>query len=57
MNRDYLIMSVAIVGALLLAIWTYPKNGERTIHCGLAEISPDFTQEMRNYCRDYRSVK
>jgi hypothetical protein len=57
MNKDYLIMGVAIIGAILLSIWTYPKNGEKTIQCGLAEISPDFTQEMRNYCRNYRSVK
>ena len=56
MIKEYLILGVAIFGALLLAIWTYPKN-EKVISCSIAEISPDFTQDMREQCRQLRSVK
>jgi len=30
---------------------------ERTINCGIAEISPDFTTEMREACRTARTHK
>lgn len=56
MNREFLIMGVAIVGALFLAIWTYPKN-DAIISCSIVEISPDYTQKMREQCRQLRSVK
>lgn len=56
MIREYLIMGVAIIGALFLAIWTYPKD-DAVISCSLAEISPDYTQKMREQCRQLRSVK
>ena len=56
MIKEYLIMGVAILGALFLAIWTYPKN-DVVISCSIAEISPDYTQKMREQCRQLRSVK
>jgi hypothetical protein len=56
MIKEYLIMGVAILGALFLAIWTYPKN-DVVISCSIAEISPDYTQQMREQCRQLRSVK
>jgi hypothetical protein len=56
MIREYIIIGLAIVGGLILTIWTYPKN-DVVISCSIAEISPDFTQEMREKCRQLRSVK
>lgn len=56
MIKEYLIMGVAILGALFLAIWTYPNN-DTVISCSIAEISPDYTQKMREQCRQLRSVK
>jgi len=32
-----------------------PKHGVKVIDCSLAEISPDFTTEMREACRKARS--
>ena len=34
---------------------TQPKHGVKVIDCSLAEISPDFTAEMREACRKARS--
>ncbi len=56
MIREYILVCLAIIGGLFLAVWTYPKN-ESVISCSVAEISPDFTQEMREKCRQLRSVK
>ena len=32
-----------------------PKHGVKVIDCSLAEISPDFTPEMKEACRKARS--
>jgi hypothetical protein len=32
-----------------------PKHGIKVIDCSLAEISPDFTTEMKEACRKARS--
>jgi hypothetical protein len=32
-----------------------PKHGVRVIDCSLVEISPDFTNEVREACRKARS--
>jgi hypothetical protein len=34
---------------------TQPKHGVKVINCSLAEISPDFTVEMKEACRKARS--
>jgi hypothetical protein len=34
---------------------TQPKHGVKVIDCSLAEISPDFTSEMKEACRKARS--
>lgn len=33
-----------------------PEGNDRVINCSIAEISPDFTPEMRKACRE-RSTK
>ena len=56
MIKEYILMGVAILGALFFSIWTYPKN-DTVISCSIAEISPDYTQKMRDQCRQLRNVK
>ena len=53
----YLIISVlALAGALALS-FSIPQPEYRVINCGVAEISPDFTTEMREACRRARMEK
>lgn len=36
-------------------LMSQPKHGVKVIDCSIAEISPDFTTEMREACRKARS--
>ena len=49
------IFAVIWAGALLFMIMSQPKHGVQVINCSIAEISPDFTAEMREACRKARS--
>ena len=49
------ILIVVILAALPLLFLDMPKKGDiMKIDCSLSEISPDFTNEMRQVCRDAR---
>ena len=49
------ILIVVIFAALPLLFLDMPKKGDVVkIDCNLSEISPDFTSEMRQICRDAR---
>ena len=49
------ILVVVILAALPLLFLDMPKKGDVVrIDCTLSEISPDFTNEMRQACRDAR---
>lgn len=48
-----LVVFVTCVSLLLLI----PKSMHQIINCSLAEISPDFTPEMRKQCRMIRGTK
>lgn len=53
-------IGVGIFAIIWLAVGIYfimsqPKHGVRVIDCSLVEISPDFTNEMREACRKARS--
>lgn len=50
-----IISSVAIAMAIFLAVQIPQPN--KVINCGVAEISPDFTTEMRQACRKARMEK
>jgi hypothetical protein len=53
----YLIISaMALAGALTLAFYI-PHPKYRVINCGVSEISPDFTTEMKEACRKARMEK
>ena len=49
------IFIVAMVAFGFYVASTQPKHGVKVIDCSLAEISPDFTPEMREACRKARS--
>ena len=52
--------AMLLIGALLLGIGTLMEvlhavdNRTKVINCSIAEISPDFTNEMREACRKAR---
>ena len=49
------ILIVVILAAIPLLFLDIPKKGDVVrIDCTLSEISPDFTNEMRQACRDAR---
>ena len=49
------ILIVVIFAALPLLFLDMPRKGDVVkIDCTLSEISPDFTNEMRQVCRDAR---
>ena len=49
------ILVVVILAALPLLFLNMPRKGDVVrIDCTLTEISPDFTNEMRQVCRDAR---
>ena len=50
-----IILIVVIFAALPLLFLDMPRKGDVVkIDCSLSEISPDFTNEMRQVCRDAR---
>ena len=52
------ILIVVILAALPLLFLDMPKKGDVVrIDCTLSEISPDFTNEMRQVCRNERKIK
>lgn len=54
--KDKIIISVAVIAVIALAVTFYQNNTKGVwINCGLSEISPDFTSEMREACRQIRS--
>jgi hypothetical protein len=52
--RDVLIVTVAVLLISILLV-ILPKQEGVWINCGLSEISPDFTNEMRLACRKART--
>jgi hypothetical protein len=52
------ILIVVILAALPLLFLNLPRKGDIVrIDCTLSEISPDFTSEMRQLCRNARKVQ
>jgi len=50
-----MLLIVVILAALPLLFLNMPRKGDIVkIDCSLSEISPDFTNEMRQVCRDAR---
>lgn len=53
--KTVVIVLVSIVAsALIIATFAQYKSKGAWINCGLSEISPDFTNKMREACRQAR---
>jgi hypothetical protein len=50
-------ISIMLVAVVLLMVLAYISPKERYINCGLSEISPDFTPQMKEMCRQIRATK
>lgn len=49
---EYLIVSVCAIASIVLLYFNMPRKGDVVlIDCRMSEISPDFTTEMRQACR------
>ena len=49
------LLFLVILAALPIVLWNLPRKGDVVvINCSLSEISPDFTNEMKQACRDAR---
>jgi hypothetical protein len=50
------VVIIAVLIAIPILFLTLPKKSDGVwINCGLSEISPDFTNEMRQACRQLRA--
>lgn len=59
-HREILIIVVCLTLGFLISramLHYFPSSQERVVNCSIAEISPDFTPEMRQKCRELRSEK
>jgi hypothetical protein len=56
MNKSFLLIGGAVLLFMLLIVFV-PQPKGAYINCGLSEISPDFTPEMRKLCRETRATK
>ena len=57
-HRELLIVVVCLVLGFFISrivLHYAPPHGTRVINCSIAEISPDFTPEMRQRCRELKS--
>lgn len=50
------VLSAAMIG-IIYGIRVMIPNEQVVVNCGIAEISPDFTTEMREACRKLRMQK
>jgi hypothetical protein len=56
MNKSFLLIGGAVVLFMFLIVFV-PQPKGTYVNCGLSEISPDFTPEMRKMCREVRATK
>mgnify|MGYP006270146809 CR=1 FL=1 len=54
--REYILIAVVLIASIFIAYWTYPAN-PKVINCSIAEISPDYTNDMKEACRKERMAK
>jgi len=56
MNKSFLLIGGTVALVMLLIVFV-PQPKDAYINCGLSEISPDFTPEIRKMCREVRATK
>lgn len=55
--NTHVLALIAVFVAFLLFLFIVPKPTHQVVNCSLAEISPDFTAELRKECRLLRGTK
>ena len=55
-TKEFILVLVAVAMAVFLALYSFPED-RRVIDCSIAEISPDYTNEMKEACRKERMAK
>lgn len=56
MSKSFLLIGGAVLLFMFLIVFV-PQSKGTYINCGLSEISPDFTPEMKKLCRETRATK
>ena len=54
--REYILIAIVLVFSIFIAYWTYPAS-PRVVDCSVAEISPDYTNAMKEACRKERMTR
>jgi hypothetical protein len=55
-NKEFILILIAVAIGVVLSLSSFPNN-RRTIDCSIAEISPDYTNEMKEACRKERMAR
>jgi hypothetical protein len=55
-NKEFILVIIAVAIGTVLALTYFPSD-RRTIDCSIAEISPDYTNEMKAACRKARMAR
>jgi hypothetical protein len=55
-NKEFILVIVVVVISVFLALAYFPDD-RRVIDCGIAEISPDYSNEMKEACRKARMAQ
>jgi hypothetical protein len=55
-NKEFILVIVVVIISVFLALAYFPDD-RRVIDCGIAEISPDYSNEMKEACRKARMAQ
>ena len=55
-NKEFILVIIAVAIGVFLALAYFPDD-RRKIDCSIAEISPDYTNEMKEACRKARMAR
>lgn len=55
-NKEFILIIIAVAIGVVLALAYFP-NDRRVVDCSIAEISPDYSNEMKEACRKERMAR
>ena len=55
-NKEFILVMIAVAIGVVLAIAYFPDD-RRVVDCSIAEISPDYSNEMKEACRKERMAR
>lgn len=55
-TKEFILIVIAILLGIYIGSITFP-NDKQLIDCSIAEISPDYTNEMKEACRKERMTR